>query len=186
MGRGQAQGIVPTHRACEACRFPPFAKTWDAPHSYDDDGNQTSVVDNTGTTSFKYDANNRLSKKTLPSGVIFTSTYDPVGNLKTLDDGGTDTLGTVTYAYDAANRMTALVEPGTGATTTYGYDDANRRTSITYPGNLGMQISYDSAGHQTASTGGILNGTGASRRSIAASPTIISCHRASTPTCCNP
>ena len=129
-------------------------------YGYDDNGNVTSLVDNTGTTSYKYDADNRLKKKTLPNGVIFTSTYDNVGNLKTLNDGGTDTLGTTTYGYDAANRMTSLLAPGDTTATTYGYDAANRRTSITYPNNTGMVIGYDNAGHETSNTGGVLNGTG--------------------------
>jgi RHS repeat-associated protein len=129
-------------------------------YGYDDNGNLTSLVDNTGTTSYKYDADNRLTKKTLPNGVIFTSKYDVNSNLKTLNDGGTDTLGTTTYGYDAANRMTSLLAPGDTKATAYGYDPANRRTSISYPNNTGMQIGYDPAGHETSNTGGVLNGTG--------------------------
>ncbi len=48
-------------------------------YDYDDNGNVTSLVDNTGTTTYKYDADNRLTKKTLPNGVIFISKYDNDG-----------------------------------------------------------------------------------------------------------
>lgn len=128
-------------------------------YTYDDNGNQLSVSDNAGKTTFTYDADNRITMKTLPGGVIFTSTYDKVGNLQTLNDGGTDTLGTVTYGYDAANRMTSLSEPG-GAQSTYGYDNANHRTSISYPNHTGMKMAYDKAGHETSSIGGTLDGNG--------------------------
>jgi len=37
-------------------------------YSFDNEGNVTSEADNTGTTTFQYDADHRVTKKTLPDG----------------------------------------------------------------------------------------------------------------------
>src|SRR5579883_259561 len=123
-------------------------------YSYNDDGDQTQVVDNTGTTGFSYDKDNRLLIKTLPNSQQLGVTYDTVGNIATYTDSG----GTVTYSYDAANRVTQVKEPD-GAITTYGYNNANEKTSISYPNGTGELFTYDAAGHVlTARAGKMSNG----------------------------
>ncbi len=106
-----------------------------------------STTDNTGTTSFIYDALNRLNTKKLPDGTTLTYTYNKVGNLLTYTDPG----GTVGYTYNKVNLLTTLVEPN-GATYTYAYDNANRRTSVTLPSSTGITVfyGYDNAGHTTS------------------------------------
>jgi RHS repeat-associated protein len=113
------------------------------------------VVDNTGTTSFSYDNDNRLLTKTLPNNQQLSVSYDAVGNVQTYTDSG----GKVTYTYDAANRLTQVKEPD-GSLTTYGYNTANERTSISYPNGTGELFGYDAAGYVTsAKAGKMSNGT---------------------------
>jgi RHS repeat-associated protein len=118
-------------------------------YGYNDDGDLTSLVDNTGTTTFGYDKDNRQQTKTLPGSVSVSVTYDAVGNIKTYTDSG----GTVNYDYDPANRMTSVEEPDTSITT-YGYNAANEKTSISYPNGTGELFTYDKAGHVLTAIGG--------------------------------
>jgi RHS repeat-associated protein len=124
-------------------------------YTYDANGNEMSLVDNTGTTNFTYDGDNRILTKTLPSSLVITSSYDPVGNLKTFNDGG----GAVNYDYDNANRVTKVEEPD-GSITSYGYNNANEKTSISYPNSTGVLFTYDKTGHVTSAVGGVLNAQG--------------------------
>ena len=131
---------------------------------YDVDGNVTSRVDKTGTTTFVYDTLNRLTEEDLPSALNHCSgssgiklSYDDANNLTTYCDAG----GMITYTYDIANRNVGVAY-GTGSCTpgaivqpctAYAYDDANELTGITYPtstGNMTDALVYDGAGHQTA------------------------------------
>jgi RHS repeat-associated protein len=114
-------------------------------HTYDPNGNQTQLVDPTGTTTFTYDELNRGLTKTVPARPTMTYTYDGVGNLKTLNDAG----GTVSYRYDAANRVDQLTEPG-NKITTFGYDNADRRTSALLPNGVTTTLGYDDDGRQTS------------------------------------
>jgi YD repeat-containing protein len=66
-------------------------------------GNRTEMVDITGTTTYEYDALNRLTTVTFP---------------------GSRTVG---YAYDAADRLTSVTPPGQGAVS-YGWDDNGNLT----------------------------------------------------------
>ncbi len=126
-------------------------------YGYNDDGDQTSVIDNTGTTSFNYDQDNRLHIKTLPNGDQITTTYDPVGNLHLYTDRG----GSIGYDYDNANRLLKVEDPpNTSTPTVYGYNPANERTSISYPNGTGEVFGYDKAGHVTSAVGGIMNNQG--------------------------
>src|SRR5579884_1117106 len=122
-------------------------------YSYNDDGDQTQVVDNTGTTGFSYDNDNRLLTKTLPNSQQLGVTYDPVGNIATYSDSG----GTATYSYDAANRVTQVKEPDSSLTT-YGYNAANEKTSISYPNGTGELFTYDAAGHVLTAKAGKMSG----------------------------
>jgi YD repeat-containing protein len=86
-----------------------------------------------------------------------SSSYDPVGNLTSLNDG----TGTTSYSYNAGNLMTSLKDPS-GGMTTYGYDNDNRKTSIAYPNGTGMLMVYDAAGRTTQINGGKTSGSGSS------------------------
>jgi len=49
-------------------------------YSYDSDGNRTSMVDSQGTTTYAYDALDRLTAVNNSGGKTVSYGYDPVGN----------------------------------------------------------------------------------------------------------
>ena len=149
--------------------------------TYDGNGNKLSDTDARGnTTTFAYDALNRLVTTTYPaatSGASQTTawkTYDFRGNVITETDQnghvtkhqydlagrqtavtqayGTSNATTTTYAYDAAGRKTGETD-ALGHTTTYTYDNAGNLIAIDGPkGNF--SYAYDNARNQVAVTDG--------------------------------
>jgi RHS repeat-associated protein len=98
-------------------------------YTYDPAGNRLTKTNSSGTTTYVYDANDRLT-----SGGGITYTYDNNGN--TLSSSGSlrknaRTTAT-TYTYDFENRMIAA-QAGS-VTTTYAYDADGARTSSTTGG----------------------------------------------------
>jgi uncharacterized protein RhaS with RHS repeats len=109
----------------------------------DPSGNRTQSSDADGTTSFAYDALDRLTQASYfvipnsPAAASASYTYDAAGNR--LSDG------TNSYAYDGADRVT---NPGftydasgnlpSDDTTTYTYDGANRLASTVKNGYFDM------------------------------------------------
>jgi RHS repeat-associated protein len=78
-----------------------------ADYLYDDAGNLLTVTNTRRfTTTYAYDALNRLVAQTAP----------PVG---------TNPAGVTVYGYDDAGNRSSMIDP-TGASTTYSYDDLNR------------------------------------------------------------
>jgi YD repeat-containing protein len=63
-------------------------------------GNRTEMVDSTGTTTYEYDALNRLTSVSFP---------------------GSRTVG---YAFDSLGRRTSITYPGGSDEVTYDYDEA--------------------------------------------------------------
>ena len=133
-------------------------------NTFDNGGRLTRRDDKTGpglldpvyTTTFGYDRLNRQTTKVTPNTLLgllgsttFTSTFDGVGNLKTVSDPSS---GSVAYNYDDANRLLNLVEPG-GATTTFGYDAAYRRDTINYPNGVTQKTIFDDDGKVSSITG---------------------------------
>jgi RHS repeat-associated protein len=120
-------------------------------YSYDNDGNRTSQVDQTGTTSYGYDSLSRQTSKTLPGQTAQTLAYDATGNLTSISEAG----GTTSYRYDAANQLISLAELGGSCTTsptsrctTFGYNNNGVRTSTTYPTSTAttMSVTPDASG----------------------------------------
>ncbi len=141
-----------------------FSSSTCTQYNFDADGNLSSQVDNTGTTSYYYDALNRGTTESLsttgtacsgssPSGITFT--YDGAGNETSYCDSG----GTVTYGYDHANRLTSMYEQGgnCGSTpslcTTFTYNNDNLRTTTTFPGGATLNLGYDNTGNITSVIG---------------------------------
>jgi len=107
-------------------------------YTYDEGGNRLTATDDTGTTSYNYDALSRLTTATLPSGPI-TYGYDGVGNRITM----TTTVGGTSYSYNAANEMLSA------GTTTYTYDPDGNRTKAT-DGVFTTTYTYDSLNYLTS------------------------------------
>ena len=60
-------------------------------YTYDNVGNRATKVDSTGTTTYTYNAGNRLTLITDPSSNLTTNTYDNNGNLTVTNANGTVT-----------------------------------------------------------------------------------------------
>ena len=103
-------------------------------YAYDKAKNIISKEDKKGTTSYKYDSLNRLTKVTEPSGKTIEYTYDKEGNRYT----ETETVGTTKtksiYSYDSSNRITGINQTINGVlsnTTAYTYDKNGNTLSKT-------------------------------------------------------
>ena len=103
-------------------------------YAYDKAKNIISKEDKKGTTSYKYDSLNRLTKVTEPSGKTIEYTYDKEGNRYT----ETKTVGTTKtksiYSYDSSNRLTGINQTINGVlsnTTAYTYDKNGNTLSKT-------------------------------------------------------
>jgi RHS repeat-associated protein len=112
-------------------------------------GNKLKVTSGTAVTQYAYDALNRLTSWTPPTGPVTTYTYDAAGNR--LTSGGEN------FTYDAANRM---LTAGASAMTSdhngnllsdgqfiYHYDALNRLTSVSGAG-VSAEYKYDGIGRR--------------------------------------
>lgn len=140
--------------------------------TYDPNGNRTGMTDALGTSSWAYDALNRMLCYSNPFGETVQYAYDAVGNrVKMIYPGNlpvsyaydkaghmlsvTDWLGnTTTYQYDATGDL-VLISNQNGTTTTYSYDDSSRLIGLTNNKSDGSVISsyaytLDGVGNQIA------------------------------------
>lgn len=118
-------------------------------YTYDSNGNVATLTDpngnatpasGDGTTSYTYDAANRLTDITYSDSPTTPNVHfvlDGVGNRTSMTDGS----GTVAYVYDNLNRLLSATR-GTDAFS-YAYDDAGNVTSRTYPGSSATTYAYD-------------------------------------------
>jgi RHS repeat-associated protein len=145
------------------------------PYTYDADGNTLSKTNGSGTTSYVWDFENRLTSVTLPTGGVVSFKYDPFGRRIQK----TSPAGTTAYVYDGDNAVEELTgSTGTlGERYTYGpgideplvgqrqpqifyyeADGLGSVTSLTTPtGTVAATYTYDSFGFLTASTGSATN-----------------------------
>ena len=107
-------------------------------------GNQLTMADNTGTSSYTYDQLNRILAEGLPGQAQVSYLYDAASNLISYTDAG----GTIGYAYNNLNLLATLTEPGS-LQTTFSYDATHRRTQTNYPNGVSMFYSYDISDRQT-------------------------------------
>ena len=104
--------------------------------TFDNAGNVLTSKDARGqTTTYQYDALNRLTKTTRNDGTVITFAYDQgsngIGRLSTM----TDPSGTIAWQYDAMGRVTKKTQTNgsTSLITQYSYDSAGRLITQTYP-----------------------------------------------------
>ena len=112
-------------------------------YTYDNVGNLRTRVSFAGhTTTFNYDALNRLTSK-VPAAALaeptVSYTYTPTGERATM----TDASGTTTYAYDARDRLTSKQTPQ--GTLAYTYDSADNVLTVrsSNAGGLSVDYAYD-------------------------------------------
>ncbi len=131
--------------------------------TYTPTGRRETVTDARGTTSYEYDARDRLLSRTDYDGTAESRTigytYDDAGNRTSV----TVPSGTTGYTYDALNRMATVTDPDAGLTSheynevgalvqtelpngtveTREYDDLNRLLLLENTGPEGVISSYD-------------------------------------------
>src|SRR5258708_26202432 len=160
-----------------------MVSTYDAPASgydagkglFDHNGNTLTKTDSTGTTSYTWDFENRLTSVTLPgSGGSITFKYDPLGRrIYKLSSSGTSV-----FAYDGNNLIEETNASGTviarysqtdnideplamlrgGATSYYHTDALGSITSLSNSsGCAAHAYTYDSFGKVTSSSGSLTN-----------------------------
>ncbi|MBB6632837.1 RHS repeat protein [Cohnella thailandensis] len=107
-------------------------------YTYDENGNRSSMTDESGKTEYTYDKNDRLTRIIKNGAEQLAYTYDAIGNVETV----TDKTGFITrYTYDKSSRMETVTVAG--KTTTYAYDKNGNRESISYAGGVKETYSYD-------------------------------------------
>ena len=152
-----------------------LTSTSNATYTYDNNGNTLTKTDSSGTTTYAWDFENRLTIVTLPgSGGTVSFTYDPFGRRLYKSSSS----GTSIFAYDGDNLIEetnasgavtarysqelsidqALAELRGGATTYYEADGLGSVSSFSgAAGTLVQTYTYDSFGRQTGSSGSITN-----------------------------
>jgi RHS repeat-associated protein len=131
-------------------------------YGYDPAGNRTSVTNPDGnTTSYAYDALNRLASVTVPvtasANDVRSYGYDAAGNRTEVTDGnGSATVTT----YNSLGLPESVILPATTAypsaaqrTFTVSYDASGRPASESEPGGISRTWAYDPLGDLTGQTG---------------------------------
>lgn len=148
----------------------------DTEYSYDDNGNLLSESTGSGTTSYVWDPENRLTSVTLPgSGETVSFQYDPFGRRIYKSS---PLLGTTIFVYDGYSMIEEVSDTGSlmarytqslgideplamlrGNTMSYYQTDGlGSVTSLSdSKGNLVSTYEYDSFGNLLASTGSVSN-----------------------------
>jgi RHS repeat-associated protein len=145
-----------------------------ATFSYDGNGNMVTKADSSGTTTYNWDFEDRLTSVVLPSSGTVTFKYDPFGRRIQK----TSSSGTTNYLYDGANSIEEVDGAGAlvvryaqsagideplaelrGGTT--GFYDQDGLGSVTSLSSLTASVvdsyTYDSFGNVTASTNALMN-----------------------------
>jgi RHS repeat-associated protein len=138
-------------------------------YTYNDAGNITQNVDQSGTHAYGYDAIDRLTSASYPATGNESYAYDPVGNR-------TSSQRSASYGYQPFNRLTNtdtagylydnngnMISKSDGAgTTQFQWDFENRLTQVVTPSAGSVTYKYDALGRRiqsTPSTGVLTNFT---------------------------
>ncbi|MEL4106276.1 RHS repeat-associated core domain-containing protein [Oscillospiraceae bacterium WX1] len=128
-------------------------------NAYDGNGNLVTKLDNSGTTTYVYDALNRLQSVTAPGGKVTTYTFDAAGNraAQQVTDGSNNT--NTTYTYNAQNQLLSALDSSrnTVNTTSFCYDNngnvvsSRKETTDASTGDPGASLSLQGEGQGTYS-----------------------------------
>jgi RHS repeat-associated protein len=151
--------------------------------AFDPAGDLTSRTDaKNKRATYTYDALNRLTSISYPTGTGTTFTYDQGANAIGKLSQITDESGNTTYTYDGFERLaskTQTVAIGTSQwarTVSYGYGTAGssngKLTSITYPSGNRINYAFDAAGRISAITLNPTNANGVGTNTQLAIPLV--------------
>ncbi len=111
--------------------------------TYDAHENLISATDSTGSTTLSYDANDRLTQITYPSGRYLHYSYDDAGRRTQMVD---QTGFTVNYGYDAQGNLATLTDGSESLIVHYTYDAAGRLSREDHGNGTYVTYDYDDAG----------------------------------------
>ncbi|MFD3446720.1 DNRLRE domain-containing protein [Microbacteriaceae bacterium 4G12] len=141
--------------------------------TYDTYGNkQTETDPNNNTKSNEYNADNQLTKTTLPNNTSVAYKYDYNGNVTEKLITADSKTQTVTYEYDVDNKLTVFKDAlsrqilhtydananristkmPTGSLLEWTYDAADRATEAKRNGKVAFSYEYDANGNETKVT----------------------------------
>ncbi|MHB1348606.1 MAG: RHS repeat-associated core domain-containing protein [Desulfobulbaceae bacterium] len=109
-----------------------------ATYGYDNAGNMTSVVDATGTTTYRYNALNKVDRIEYPDTTVLSFAYDQMGNVTTITYPGGLVVG---YSYDLRNRVQAVTWDSQSIS--YQYDAAGNPLKIVRPNSTESIYAFD-------------------------------------------
>src|SRR5262249_14931362 len=112
--------------------------------TYTPTGQRSSVVDGRGTTTYSYDARDRLVSRTDPDGRTISYTYDAASNRTSVRVPSGRTL----YTYDADNQLKTVTDPSS-AVTRYTYDNDGNLALTELPDGTVESRQYDSLNRLT-------------------------------------
>ena len=118
--------------------------------NYDGFLRRQSMTDVSGTTTYNYDARDRMTAKNNATYGNLAYTYDYHGNLTSLTSGNTYGAS-VTYQYDALNRPVTATDQhrSLNLTTAYSYDAIGNLNNMALPNGVAVTYAYDSLNRLT-------------------------------------
>ena len=114
-------------------------------YAYNSAGERVSMKDQTGKSSYEYDALGRITKVTSGSKKDVSYVYDEADNLQAIvyPDGTK-----VSYEYDLNDNLVKLTDRNRKVTT-YKHDALNRVTEVVRSNGTKTEVSYDAENHIT-------------------------------------